>query len=45
VLAVLVRQRRGWGVARTALVLAAAVVPVAGFVVGERLLRNGDGAA
>ena len=44
-LAVVVRQQEGWGVRRTAVVLAAAVVPVAGFVVGERLLRDGDAAA
>jgi len=37
-LALVVRQQRGWDVTRTAVVLAAAVLPVAGFFVGHRLL-------
>ncbi len=39
-LALVVRQQRGWGVMQTAGVLAAAVVPIAGYVVGQRLLRE-----
>lgn len=37
-LALVVRQQRGWNLTRTAVVLAAAVLPVAGFFVGRRLL-------
>jgi len=38
VLALVVHQQQRWSVGRTALVLAAAVVPIAGWVVGRRLL-------
>ena len=39
-LALLVRQQRGWDLTRTAVVLAAAVLPIAGFFVGRRLLEE-----
>lgn len=39
-LALVASQQRKWGVMRTAAVLAAAVVPIAGYVVGQRLLRE-----
>ena len=39
-LALIVRQQRGWGLARTVVVNAAAVVPIAGYVVGQRLLQE-----
>ncbi len=39
-LVIVVRQQRQWGVLRTVGVLAAAVVPMAGYVAGQRLLRE-----
>ena len=41
-LALIVAQRRRWDIPRTLTVLAAAVVPVAGYIVGHRLLRESD---
>ena len=40
VLVVFVREDRGWGAARTLGVLAAAVVPLGGWLVERRLLRG-----
>ncbi len=39
-LVIVVRQQRQWGAARTVGVLAAAVVPIAGYIAGQRLLRE-----
>jgi integral membrane protein len=39
-LAIAAKQQRGWSLGRTAVVLAAAVVPIAGYVVGRRLLEE-----
>jgi integral membrane protein len=39
-LTLLMRAQRRWSVQRTAVVLAAAVVPVAGYVVGRRLIEE-----
>ena len=41
VLVVFVREDRGWGAMRTLGVLVAAVVPLGGWVVERRLLRDG----
>ena len=38
--ALIVRQHRGWGVVRTMGILAAGVLPIAGYVVGHRLLKE-----
>lgn len=39
-IALLVGQQRGWGIVRMMGILAAGVVPVAGYVVGHRLLQE-----
>ena len=39
-LALLVAQQQRWGLRRTGIVLAAAVIPVAGYLVGRRLVEE-----